>query len=386
MTDALKNHQAADAFPMMDGKRYAELLSDMRRQGQIEAITVCDGMILDGRNRYKACLELGIEPKLREFEGDPWERAWSLNGERRDLVDEQRYLIWKFCHENSEGFQAEKKRIADEANRKRSEAQAGIPKVSAKERKNDIQQSVGQRSGGHTSPSAKAAVAMSKTNAGAVARGDKLAKTRPDLAEAVRKGDMKPAEAHREMKRAEIIAKLEDVEAREQKELSGKYDVIVIDPPWPMKKIDREERPNQVAFEYPTMTIDEIIAMEMPAADDCHLWMWTTQRFLPDALSILEKWGFKYVCAFVWHKPGGFQPIGLPQYNCEFAIYARKGAPKFIDTKAFPTCFNAPRGAHSEKPEEFYNIVRRVTAGRRIDIFNRRAIDGFDVWGKEAGI
>jgi N6-adenosine-specific RNA methylase IME4 len=132
------------------------------------------------------------------------------------------------------------------------------------------------------------------------------------------------------------------------------------------------------------MTEAELVAMKMPSADACHLWLWTTHRFLPMAMRLLDAWGFKYVCTFVWHKPGGFQPIGLPQYNCEFAIYARRGCPQFIDTKAFPTCFHAARGKHSEKPSEFYDVVRRVTAGRRVDIFNRRPIEGFDTWGKEA--
>lgn len=192
------------------------------------------------------------------------------------------------------------------------------------------------------------------------------------------------ADVKREAKRSAVVQSLEDVSVRKAKELAGEYDVIVIDPPWPMEKIEREVRPNQVEFDYPTMGEEELAAIKMPAADDCHLWLWTTHRFLPMSLRLLDAWGFKYVCTFVWHKPGGFQPIGLPQYNCEFAVYARRGTPQFIDTKAFPVCFDSPRGKHSEKPEDFYDLVRRVTAGRRIDIFNRRQIEGFDTWGKEA--
>ena len=167
-------------------------------------------------------------------------------------------------------------------------------------------------------------------------------------------------------------------------EFNGLYDVAVIDPPWEMKKIERDVAPNQADFDYLTMGEDQLKELQFPLADHCHVWVWTTHKHLPMCFRLLEAWDLKYVCTFVWHKPGGFQPFGMPQLNCEFALYARKGTPTFTDLKDFKLCFDAKRGKHSEKPEEFYDLVRRVTSGRRIDIFNRRSIDGFDTWGKEA--
>lgn len=166
----------------------------------------------------------------------------------------------------------------------------------------------------------------------------------------------------------------------------GRYDCIVIDPPWPMEKIERDVRPNQVGFEYPTMTEDELAQFPVSemADESCHLFCWTTQKFLPAAMRlIVDRWQFKYVCTFVWHKAGGFQPTGLPQFNCEFVLYARHGTPKFVDTKGFPTCFNAPRREHSRKPDEFYDMLRLVTNGRRIDVFSREKRDGFAQYGNE---
>jgi len=205
-----------------------------------------------------------------------------------------------------------------------------------------------------------------------------------EVARSIVNGAASVIDAKREIKKAEVIANLEDVKVKEAKAVEGVYDVIVIDPPWPMKKIERDIAPDQVEFDYPTMTIDEIKALEVPCADNCHVWLWTTHKYLPDALEILQAWDMKYVCTFVWHKPGGFQPFGLPQYNAEFALYARKGTPEFTDFKDFKLCFDAPRTGHSEKPDYFYELVRRVTAGRRLDMFSRRAIPGFDSWGKEA--
>lgn len=172
---------------------------------------------------------------------------------------------------------------------------------------------------------------------------------------------------------------------KELSPLEGEYGVVIVDPPWPIEKIEREVRPNQVKqIDYPTMTLDEIKAIKIPSAQDCHLFLWTTHKFLPDSFDVIGSWGFKYICCFVWHKPGGFQPYGLPQYNCEFSLYCRKGSPKFIDLKQFSTCFNAERGAHSEKPNAFYETISRVTYGKRIDVFNRKPKEGFDGWGFEA--
>ena len=166
------------------------------------------------------------------------------------------------------------------------------------------------------------------------------------------------------------------------------YRTIVVDPPWPMEKIKRKVAPNQIGFDYSTMSIDQI-KTETPIPDlvseeGCHLYMWTTQKFLPDAFEILKHWGFNYIFTMVWHKNGGFQPFNLPQYNAEFVLFGKKGNLNFTTTKQFFCAFQADRKGHSKKPDEFYEMVRRVSPVPRIDVFNRRKIDGFDSFGFEA--
>jgi N6-adenosine-specific RNA methylase IME4 len=197
-------------------------------------------------------------------------------------------------------------------------------------------------------------------------------------------GELKSKDVIREIKRHEVQKSLNQISQQQPEEINQVYDVIVIDPPWPIRKIERDVSPTQVEFDYPTMPLKSLQELEIPCADNCHVWLWTIQKFLPAAFALLEIWGLRYICTFAWHKPGGFQPFNLPQYNCEFALYARKGSPEFVDLKNFNTCFSAPRGSHSEKPEAFYKMVRRVTSGKRLDMFNRRPIEGFDRWGNEA--
>lgn len=166
----------------------------------------------------------------------------------------------------------------------------------------------------------------------------------------------------------------------------GKFRTIVVDPPWEVDKIVREVRPNQFDFDYPTKSVEEIKLLpisNLAYEDGCHLYLWTTQRYLPIAFDILREWGFSYVFTMVWHKSGGFQPSGLPQYNCEFILFGRRGSLDFLDTKNFFTCFNGARREHSRKPAEFYNTVRRVSPEPRLDYFSREKREGFEQYGNE---
>ena len=166
----------------------------------------------------------------------------------------------------------------------------------------------------------------------------------------------------------------------------GKYRTIVIDPPWDIDKIVREVSPNQYDYDYATMSIEEIKALPIPelAFDDgTHLYLWTTQKYLPVAFDIMKGWGFNYIFVMVWHKAGGFQPFNLPQYNCEFVLFGRKGSLDFLDTKNFFTCFSGKRREHSRKPIEFDDLIRRVSPEPRIDYFSREEKEGFISYGNE---
>jgi len=349
-------------LPGLTAEELSALTESILKDGCRDAITTWDMTIVDGHNRYRICQKHGITFKVREV-------SFADEDEAMDWIDKNQMARRNLTPDE---FQLA---LGRRYNRTKKAAHDGGKGEGRSGGQND-----------HHLKTAEAIASEHGVSEKTVRRAGKFAaevEAKPELQKLIK--DHKPVnKAKRELKKANVIAQLEDVKAQEAKAVEGVYDTIVIDPPWPIQKIERDCRPNQVVLDYPTMTVDDIGKLRIPCAPDCHVWLWTTPRFLPDSFGILDSWGLKYVCCFVWHKPGGYQPIGLPQYNCEYVLYARAGSPVFTDTKAFNLCFDAPRGKHSEKPEAFYDTIRRVTAGRRLDMFGRRAIVGFDSWGKEA--
>lgn len=165
---------------------------------------------------------------------------------------------------------------------------------------------------------------------------------------------------------------------------AGTFRTLVIDPPWPVDKSVRVATPEQGShLDYPTMALEEIEALpiEEHAANDAHLYLWVTQRFLPAGLELVDRWGFKYHCLLTWLKPGGFAPFSWT-FNTEHVVFAYRGRFELREL-GLSIGFQAPRGAHSEKPDAFYDLVERASFEPWLDMFARRGRTNWTVWGDE---
>ena len=176
-----------------------------------------------------------------------------------------------------------------------------------------------------------------------------------------------------------------------------RYKTVVIDPPWSIKLSDDLEGKIQgsklpAVLDYETMTNEELLNFPIDdyAADDCLLFLWATNSKLENgrpclwlALEMLERWGFNYRLVLVWVKPSGFAVWSPFRGNTEFVIFATRGTFNVPPYGRFSNVFYAPITKHSEKPARFYQLLRGWTPKPRIDIFARRAHDGFDGWGNE---
>ena len=173
-----------------------------------------------------------------------------------------------------------------------------------------------------------------------------------------------------------------------------KYQIIYADPPWEYGswgKAEPTHRPNSKVYPmpYPTMKLSQIIALPIGglADDNCELYLWTTQHYLPDSFKVITAWGFKYCQTLTWCKaPRGLGQGGVFCPTTEFLLLGRKGRmPKVgrIDSTWFLT--KRPHNSHSTKPEFFRHLIERIyyPLPPRIELFARRKVEGWDCWGNE---
>jgi len=167
-----------------------------------------------------------------------------------------------------------------------------------------------------------------------------------------------------------------------------RYKTIYADPPWNETGGGKIRR--GADRHYPLMCTQEILDLasivKAISEENCHLYLWVTNNFLPDGLKVMDRWGFRYVTKITWQK----DRIGLGQYfrgNTEDCLFGVKGVLpyKVVDgtRQQGVTGFCAPRKKHSEKPEKMRQMIEIVSYGPYLEMFARKEISGWDVWGNE---
>jgi len=402
-------------IPPITEDSFKQLEVNILEEGCRDSLIVWSGenLLLDGHNRYKICNKHDIDFDTNEIDLENREEAinWIINNQlgRRNLTPEE------ISYLRGQRYKEEKKAATG-----RSDRDFGGDKMSPPKRTRDRLAEEFKTTAKTIERDAKFAESVDavvelvgddedaqiKAKQNILSRDKKITKKdTTQIAEIAKENKEKAKTVLKKVQTGEVKNVDEALRAERRKESKekfekmiakplpkGKYRTIIIDPPWPIEKIIRDVRPNQDVFDYPIQTLQEIESGkfnkpgEIPkmSTDDCHLFLWTTQKFLLHSFRIIERWGFNYIFTMVWHKDGGFQPYGLPQYNCEFVVYGRKGSTKFLDTKKFDCCFNGKRREHSRKPDEFYETIVRVCPGPIADVFSREEREGIDSYGNES--
>ncbi len=162
------------------------------------------------------------------------------------------------------------------------------------------------------------------------------------------------------------------------------FSTIVADVPWAKNQKGKLGAINH----YDLMTLEDIKAMpvEKLCKKNAHLWLWAPNGLIPEALEVMNAWGFDYRSPFYWIKPR----LGLGTYlrnASEIMLFGTRGkAP--VKFKGQPNWLFAPLQDHSHKPEEQFAIIERVSPGPYLELFARRqpttnCRDNWSVWGNE---
>lgn len=174
-------HPASNLFPLLDGEDFEKFKKDIQKNGCLEPVIILDDMILDGRNRWRVCEELGIQPTIKEICTDtPVEFVLSMNLHRRHLTESQKAQIGAEALPEFE-IEAKKRQVESPSGKGKRLDVAKLPepiKGRASEKVADL-------------------VGVSPRY---IQEAKKIKEERPDLAEKIKAGEMSIPEAKREMK------------------------------------------------------------------------------------------------------------------------------------------------------------------------------------------
>lgn len=361
-------------IPPLAPEELAQLEVNILADGCRDPLVTWRGILIDGHNRFAICSKHGLEFDSVEME----------------FVSREAVMDWMDANQlgrRNLSPDAFKLALGRRYNRtKKTKAEAGAIGGASKDQ---IDTCLPQNT------AAKLAAEHSVSEA-TVKRAGKFAEEvakKPELQKAILerkpvlqvKREMK--EEKREERREENRAKVAEATTPEEiAEVGARFATIMIDPPWDWGDEGDQDQLGRARPDYATMTKEQLLALPLPdlADDDCHLYMWITNRSLPKGFELIERWGFRYVTMITWAKPH----FGMGNYfrgQTEQVLFAVKGSQP-LKRKDVGTLFSAPRGpnGHSSKPPEFYSLVESCSPSPYLEMFSRSSRDGWKTWGEDA--
>lgn len=169
---------------------------------------------------------------------------------------------------------------------------------------------------------------------------------------------------------------------------TGRYRLIYADPPWRYEHIETESR--AIENQYPTMSLDDICALSVPAAEHSVLFLWATSPKLAESIQVIEAWGFNYRTCAIWDK----EVIGMGYYfrqQHELLLVAARGSFAVPDPPNRPSSvIRSRRSKHSAKPECVYQMLEamypRLSTRDRVELFARNERPGWTTWSNEPSV
>lgn len=169
-----------------------------------------------------------------------------------------------------------------------------------------------------------------------------------------------------------------------------KYSILYVDPAWDYQaRTQHNGKANTGSADrhYTTMQLSEMKAMDIPSITeaDALCFMWSSSPHLPQAIELMEAWGFEYkTIAFVWDKQR-VNPGYYTMSQCEICLVGKKGRiPSPRGSKNIRQFVSEMRTRHSKKPDEIRTrIAQMFPTQRKIELFAREHHEGWDVFGNE---
>ncbi|MGH9466631.1 MAG: MT-A70 family methyltransferase [Terriglobales bacterium] len=177
-------------------------------------------------------------------------------------------------------------------------------------------------------------------------------------------------------------------------DLRGPFGAILVDPPWRFSNRTGKVAPEHRRLRrYHTLSVTEIAALPVAglAAPRCHLYLWTPNALLPEALGVMRAWGFAYKTNLVWYKirkDGGPDGRGVGFYFrnvTELLLFGIRGKQRTLAPARSQVNLLATRKQeHSKKPDGIYELIERCSPGPFCELFSRQSVPGWAHWGDEA--